>query len=98
MSMNYAFQPEMVEALATAFHKAWGFISHDPHFATEDEAVLQRALCAFLMQLAADREHDPLRLANGAIARMRREYGRTLPTLSRGSGSSLLPGGQKHVA
>ena len=50
--MNYAFQPEMVEALATAFHKAWGFISHDPHFATENEAVLQRALCAFLMQLA----------------------------------------------
>ena len=79
MSTNHAFHPETVEALATAFHKSWGFISNDPHFATEDPAVLQRRLSAFLMHLAAQGEYDPLQLANGAINRMRHEYSRKLP-------------------
>jgi hypothetical protein len=79
MSRNYAFQPEAVEQLATAFQKSWGFISNDPHFVMEDSALLQRRLSACLMRLAADGEHDSMRLANGAISQMRHEYGRKVP-------------------
>jgi hypothetical protein len=71
-ALRDAFKPETVEALATAFHKSWGFISKDPRFAVENPALLQRRLSECLMQLAADGEHDPLRLANGAITQMRR--------------------------
>ena len=73
MSMNHAFHPETVEALSTAFHKSWSFISHDPRFALEDPALLQRRLSACLMQVAMDGEQDPLRPANAAISRMRNE-------------------------
>jgi hypothetical protein len=79
MSTNYAFQPKTVEALAAAFHKSWSFISNDPRFAAESPALLQRQLSACLMQLALDGEHDPLQLANGAINRLRHEYGSKLP-------------------
>lgn len=74
MSTSYAFQPEAVEALVTAFHKSWSFISDDPCFARQDQILLQRVLSMCLMQLAADGEHDPLQLANAAIYRMRHEY------------------------
>jgi hypothetical protein len=59
------YQPETVEALATAFHKSWSFISNNPRFAAESPALLQRRLSACLMQLALNGEYDPLRLANG---------------------------------
>ena len=75
MSTNYAFQPETVEALATAFHKSWRFIADDPCFVRENRALLQRRLSGCLMQLAADGERDPLQLANGAIGRMREGLG-----------------------
>ncbi len=75
MSTNYAFQPEMVEALAAAFHKSWLFISNDPYFARQNASLLQRRLSRQLMDLAADGEDDPLRLANAAIHRMRHECG-----------------------
>ena len=81
MITNLAFQPETVEALATAFHKSWSFISTDPRFAGEDPALLQRQLSACLMQLASDGEYDPLRLANGAINQMRQEYSLKLRAL-----------------
>jgi hypothetical protein len=81
MSTNYAFKPEMVKALATAFSKSWSFISGDPRFATESPTLLQRELSACLMQLAAEGEGNPLRLANGAITRMRHEYSSKLPEL-----------------
>jgi hypothetical protein len=75
MSTNYAFGPEAVEALAAAFDKSWSFISNDPHFATQDPALLQRCLAKCLMQLAAEGEQDPLQLANGGIGRMRLAHG-----------------------
>src|ERR1700730_7567678 len=53
MTMNYGFDPEAVEALATAFHKSWSFISNDPLFAKRDPKLLQRRLVQYLMQLAA---------------------------------------------
>jgi hypothetical protein len=74
MSTNYAFGPEIVEALATAFHKSWSFISNDPYFAKSDPVLLQRQLAQCLMQLAAEGEQGPLRLANGTIGRMRHEH------------------------
>jgi hypothetical protein len=74
MSTNYAFQPEAVKALVTAFHRSWSFMSNDPCFAGQDPILLQRQLSTCLIQLAADGEHDPLRLANAAIYQMRREY------------------------
>jgi len=74
MSTNYAFGPETVEVLATAFHTSWSFISNDPYFATEDPVRLQRRLAECLLQLAAEGEQGPLRLANGAIVRMRHEH------------------------
>jgi hypothetical protein len=54
MNTNHAFHPETVEALSTAFHKSWSFISNDPRFAMENPALLQRWLSACLMQLAAE--------------------------------------------
>ena len=74
MSTNYAFGSETVEALAAAFHKSWSFISNDAHFATEEPLLLQRHLAECLMQLAAEGEQDPVRLANRAIGRMRHEH------------------------
>jgi len=56
MTMNYWFDPEAVEALATAFHKSWSFISNDPLFAKRDPKLLQRRLAQYLMQLAAEGE------------------------------------------
>jgi hypothetical protein len=73
MSSNYAFQPEAVEALATAFHEAWCVLLKDPHLGVLSKTVLQRRLSAHLMQSAADGEHDPLRLAKVAIQRLRRK-------------------------
>jgi hypothetical protein len=73
MNGNYAFQPETVEALATAFRKSWSFISNDPCCASENPKVLQRRLVQCLTQLAAEGEEDPVRLANGAIGRMRHD-------------------------
>jgi hypothetical protein len=74
MSTNYAFEPETVEALATAFRKSWGFISSDPHFDNKDPNLLQRRLAECLMQLAVRGERNPFLLANGAIGRMRHEH------------------------
>jgi hypothetical protein len=79
MSTNYAFQPKTVEALATAFHKSWSFISNDRCFAAESPALLQQRLSACLMQLALGGEHAPLQLANGAINQLRHEYSSKLP-------------------
>jgi hypothetical protein len=59
MSAHFAFEPETVEALATAFDKSWSLISNEPHFDPGNTALVQRRLCACLMQLAADGEHDP---------------------------------------
>jgi ABC-type nitrate/sulfonate/bicarbonate transport system substrate-binding protein len=81
MMTNHAFQPEAVEALAAAFQKAWRFVSHDQHFAAADKALLKRRLAACLMESSADGEHDPLRLANSAVRRMRQESGQKLPAL-----------------
>jgi hypothetical protein len=71
MMTTFAFQPEAVEALAAAFRKAWRFVSRDRYFAAVDEALLKRRLAACLMRLFAEGEHDPLRLANSAVRRMR---------------------------
>lgn len=81
MSTNFAFEPEMAEALAAAFHKTWSFISNDPQFSGENRPLLQRHIAGYLMQLAADGEHDPLRLANSAIYRIRHEYSAKLLVL-----------------
>ena len=75
MSTNFAFQPESVEVLAMAFHTSLRFILNDPCFAGQNPALRQRQLAMCLMQLVANGEHDPLRLANAAIYRMRCEYG-----------------------
>jgi hypothetical protein len=74
MSTKHALQPQTVNALAEAFHISWGFISKDSHFATKSPALLRQRLSECLMQLAADGEHDALRLANAAINRMRHEF------------------------
>ena len=71
MMTTYAFQPETVEALASAFQMSWRFLSRDPHFAAIDKVVLQHELSLCLLELAADGEGDPLTLANGAICHLR---------------------------
>ena len=73
MSTNYAFEPETVAALATAFHAAWGVLLEDPHLAELGRPILRRRLTACLMQLAADGEHDSVRLASGAVRRLCRK-------------------------
>ena len=71
MMTTCAFQPETVEALASAFQMSWQFLSRDPHFAAIDKVPLQHELSLCLFDLAADGERDPLTLANGAICRLR---------------------------
>jgi hypothetical protein len=73
MSTNYAFQPETVEALATAFDEAWRVLLQDPQLGVLSKTVLQRRLSAHLMQLAADGEDDPWRLAKDAVRHLRRK-------------------------
>ena len=82
MSTNHAFQPETVEALAMAFQRAWRFMAQDLHFTRTDPALLQARLAACLMELCADGENDPLRLANRAVVRMREECAQRLPVLT----------------
>jgi hypothetical protein len=43
-----------------------------------DQASLKRRLAACLMESFADGEHDPLRLANSAVRRMRQESGQKI--------------------
>jgi hypothetical protein len=93
MSTNYAFGPEAVEALAAAFHKSWSFISNDPYFAEKDPKLLQWRLAEYLMQLAAEGERSPLRLANGAIGRMRREHSLKAALSPPRTGVGRLPDG-----
>jgi hypothetical protein len=61
--------------------KGLALVSHDRHFAAIDEALLKRRLAACLMASSVDGEHDPLRLANSAVRRMRQESGQKLPAL-----------------
>jgi hypothetical protein len=93
MSTNYAFGPEAVEALAAAFRKSWSFISNDPHFATKDPVLLQRRLAECLMQLAEEGEQDPLRLANGAIGRIRHKHSLKAALSPPRTGVARLPNG-----
>lgn len=68
---GYAFAPEAVEIIAAAFDKSWRFVAADPYFAPCDHDDLQVRLSTFLLQLASAGEEDPVRLANGAIGRLR---------------------------
>jgi hypothetical protein len=56
-----------------AFEKSWRFVRTDPILAHGDLEMLRARLSLRLQQLAEDGERDVWRLANGAIANMRRE-------------------------
>ena len=83
MITSYAFQPETVEALASAFGKSWQFLSRDPNFAAVSNVALQHELSLCLFELAADGEHDPRELAKRAICRLPRRYARPNKAIAR---------------
>jgi hypothetical protein len=56
-----------------AFEKSWRFVTTDPILAHGNPEMLRARLSRRLQQLAQDGERDVWRLANGAIAHMRRE-------------------------
>lgn len=55
-----------------AFEKSWRFVRTDPILAHGNPEMLRDRLSRRLQQLAQDGERDVWRLANGAIADMRR--------------------------
>jgi hypothetical protein len=56
-----------------AFEKSWQFVRTDPILAHGSQEMLRARLSRRLAQLARGGERDVWRLANGAIAYMRRE-------------------------
>ena len=56
-----------------AFEKSWQFVRTDPILAHGNPEMLRARLSRCLQQLAQDGERDVWRLANGAIADMRRD-------------------------
>lgn len=56
-----------------AFEKSWRFVRTDPILAHGNPEMMRVRLSQHLEQLAQDGERDVWRLANGAIAYIRRE-------------------------
>ena len=64
---------EQQEVVARAFAKSWHFVKFDPVLASGDRELLYERLSAHVTQLALLGERDVWRLANSAIAELRRE-------------------------
>jgi hypothetical protein len=65
--------PETADLVSAAFAKSWRFVSTDPELAYDDTEAMRIRLSKHLESLAKYGERDLLRLANGAIVKLRRE-------------------------
>ena len=73
MTNNKELDPETADLVSAAFAKSWRFVSTDPKLAYDDTEAMQIRLSKHLESLAKYGERDLLRLANGAIVKLRRE-------------------------
>jgi hypothetical protein len=65
--------PDIVELIDSAFAKSWQFVRTDPKLANEDLDELRLRLSHGLTRLARNGQRDMWRLANDAIAELRRD-------------------------
>jgi hypothetical protein len=66
-----AFDPETLTVLSAALDRAWDFVQADAAFATSDPSQLRSALATSIFAVARQGERNVVRLANGAISRLR---------------------------
>ena len=71
--INNEVDLETADLVSAAFAKSWGFVSTDPELGYDDTDAMRIRLSRHLESLAKYGERDLLRLANGAIVRLRRE-------------------------
>jgi hypothetical protein len=64
---------ELADLVSAAFAKSWGFVSTDPELGYDDTDAMRIRLSRHLESLAKYGERDLMRLANGAIVKLRRE-------------------------
>jgi hypothetical protein len=70
---NNILDPETADLVSAAFAKSWRFVSTDPELGYDDTDAMRTRLSSHLESLAKYGERDLLRLANGAIGKLRRE-------------------------
>ena len=73
MLSNNALDPETAGLVRAAFAKSWQFVTTDPELGHDDTDAMRIRLSRHLENLAKYGERDLLRLANGAIGKLRRE-------------------------
>jgi len=64
---------EIDQIVQAAFEKSWRFVRTDPVLAHGDTEELRIRLATRVQRLARNGERDVWRLANGAIAELRRD-------------------------
>jgi len=66
-------EPATAHVVSIAFEKSWQFVRTDPVLACDEMDRIRDRLGWHLESLAQNGERDVWRLANGAIAELRRE-------------------------
>jgi len=73
MTNNHTVDAETADLVSAAFAKSWQFVRTDPELGHDDSEGMRIRLSRHLESLAKYGERDLLRLANGAIGKLRRE-------------------------
>jgi hypothetical protein len=73
MTSNYTFDAETADLVSAAFARSWQFVRTDPELGHDDTDAMRIRLSNHLESLVKYGERDLLRLANGAIGKLRRE-------------------------
>jgi N-acetylglucosamine kinase-like BadF-type ATPase len=69
-----AFSPEQIEMMRAAFDTAWQFVQADTVLDAVSMPERQAALAKAVIAIAAKGEQGALRMANDAIAQVRKVY------------------------
>jgi hypothetical protein len=73
MANNNALDAETADLVSAAFAKSWQFVRTDPELGHDDTDAMRIRLSRHLESLAKYGERDLMRLANGAIFKLRSE-------------------------
>jgi hypothetical protein len=73
MRNSSELDPETADLVSAAFARSWRFVRSDPELGYDDTDAMRIRLSRHLESLAKYGERDLLRLANGAIVKLRRE-------------------------
>ena len=73
MTNSHTMKAETADLVSAAFAKSWQFVRTDPELGHDDSDAMRFRLSRHLESLAKYGERDLLRLANGAIGKLRRE-------------------------